>query len=97
MSGLEKGVDRKEPAILIDLEKCTGCGACVTACPVDVLRLDMDHGGKAIVAWPRDCCFCILCQDDCPTGALTVDRNATNPRQRSIYDIMNVEMPDWMK
>jgi NAD-dependent dihydropyrimidine dehydrogenase PreA subunit len=97
MSEILKGPTRTDPAVVIDLDKCTGCGACVNACPVDVLRLDTAGGGKAVVAYPRDCCFCILCQDDCPTGALMVDRNATNPRQRSIYDIMGIDLPDWAR
>ena len=94
MTEIVKPIPRKDPAVTIDLDRCTGCGACVTACPVDVLRLDMSSG-KAVVAYPRDCCFCLLCQDDCPTKAVAVDHNAGNPRQRSIYDTMGIPLPDW--
>jgi ferredoxin len=25
--------------IIVDPKKCTGCGACISACPVDAIRL----------------------------------------------------------
>ena len=83
-----------DPSVYINEALCTGCGACVNSCPIDVFRCD-PVTGKAIVVYPRDCCFCFLCQGDCPTGAVAVDHNAGNPRLPSIYDLMNIEIPDW--
>ena len=55
--------------MVVDREKCTGCGDCVSACPFDAIFLD-PVDDKAIV--------CDLCQGNpkcvqwCPTEALTL-------------------------
>jgi NAD-dependent dihydropyrimidine dehydrogenase PreA subunit len=55
----------------IDETKCTGCGICVDACPLDTLRLD-EKGAKAIIKYPEDCMTCYTCESRCPTGAIEV-------------------------
>jgi len=55
-------------AVTIDLEKCTGCGACVDTCPVDALKLEND---KAVVD-PETCIDCGTCVDECPVEAITL-------------------------
>jgi NAD-dependent dihydropyrimidine dehydrogenase PreA subunit len=52
-------------------EKCTGCGACIAACPMDVLRLDKGKK-KAIVQYPKDCIACWGCESFCPQGCFDV-------------------------
>ena len=55
-------------AVTIDKEKCTGCGSCVDACPVDALKLD---GDKAVV--DEDTCIdCGTCVDECPVEAISL-------------------------
>ncbi|MDR1509536.1 MAG: ferredoxin family protein [Synergistaceae bacterium] len=56
----------------IDREKCTGCGICVDACPMDVLRLGKESG-KAEIRYVKDCVCCYNCEEDCPPGAVYVD------------------------
>lgn len=53
----------------IDAKKCTGCGTCVSKCPLDVFRL---REGKAVIAYPDDCMTCYLCERSCPAGAIFV-------------------------
>lgn len=52
----------------IDVEKCTGCGDCASACPgeaVDIVQ------GKAVVVRPEDCDYCTECEVLCPLGAIS--------------------------
>ena len=81
-------------AVSVDLDTCNGCGHCLTSCPVDVFRLD-PVTGKSITLYAGDCCVCFLCKDDCPTGAISIDFNRENGRLKSIYDILDIELPDW--
>jgi Fe-S-cluster-containing hydrogenase component 2 len=53
-------------AVTIDSEKCTGCGACVDACPVDAIKL---VDGKAVVD-EETCIDCGTCVDECPVEAI---------------------------
>lgn len=54
----------------VDLEKCTGCGACVDVCPSEVLEIEND---KCKVSRPDDCTDCGSCVDECPEGAITLE------------------------
>jgi len=51
----------------VDLEKCTGCGTCVFACPFGAIEVT---GGKAKVF--ESCTDCGACVDQCPEGALFI-------------------------
>lgn len=46
-------------------ETCTGCGKCVSACPMDVLRIDKKKK-KAYIKYRDDCMSCFNCEYDCP-------------------------------
>jgi len=54
-------------AVKIDKEKCTGCGSCVEACPVEAITLDNE---KAIVD-EESCIDCGSCVDECPSEAIS--------------------------
>jgi len=44
---------------------CTGCGACVPACPQHIIALD-EAGRAAIDFTGSECSFCGACADACP-------------------------------
>lgn len=54
----------------IDRNLCNGCGTCVRNCPMDVFRSE-EETGKAFIQYLRDCQSCFLCQEECPTEAIT--------------------------
>jgi NAD-dependent dihydropyrimidine dehydrogenase PreA subunit len=48
---------------------CTGCGACVAACPGNVLALE---AANAVIVRQDDCQTCFLCELHCPVDAIYV-------------------------
>lgn len=56
----------------IDNDKCTGCGICVDACPMDVIRFD-EENNIAVIRYAKDCICCYNCEQECPTQAIYVD------------------------
>lgn len=51
---------------LLDQDKCIGCGACVTACPFKMPRIDPEIGKST------KCIACGACVAGCPTSALKI-------------------------
>ncbi len=74
---------------LIDLEKCTGCGACVKACPRNLIDLvpinrnvyircfSQEKGGEAkqVCGSSHPCIGCGICSRKCPVQAITIENN----------------------
>ena len=51
-----------------------GCTVCVDVCPLDVLRIfETDDGSKTAYMKYDECWYCMPCEADCPTGAVTVN------------------------
>ena len=63
-------------AIVVDEEKCKGCGVCVPACPTDVIELAKEVNGKgyhfAFMESPEECIGCSNCAIVCPDGVISV-------------------------
>lgn len=62
----------------IDLDLCVGCGVCVTACAIDVIRLNKESK-KPYIAYAEDCMICQMCSWHCPTEAITITPELTQP------------------
>jgi len=74
---------------IVDKEKCTGCGACVIACPRNLIELVSDKKRVHILCTSHDkgavsrkscgnktaCIACTLCVKKCPKDAITMQNN----------------------
>ena len=65
-------------AIVVDSEKCKGCGVCVVNCPTKTIALAREVNGKgynfAHMANPESCTGCSNCATVCPDTVITVYR-----------------------
>lgn len=65
-------------AIVVDIQKCKGCGVCVPACPTSVISLAKEVNGKgyhyAYMEQPEECTGCSNCSIVCPDGVISVYR-----------------------
>lgn len=67
----ENGVDveRIEKGIQLDEESCLECGACVSLCPTDALKLADDY---SLALDEEKCVYCKACIPACLVSALSV-------------------------
>jgi len=65
-------------AIVVEVERCKGCGVCVPACPQNVIQLAKEVNGKgyhyAYMQNPEECTGCANCAMVCPDAVITVYR-----------------------
>jgi len=55
--------------ILVDEEKCIGCGECVDICPVEVYEMQNE---KSVPINAEECVGCESCIEVCEQEAITV-------------------------
>jgi len=53
--------------IIIDKDKCEGCGDCVDVCPSEVFEIVDEKSGAVRL---DDCIECCACVEACPHGAI---------------------------
>ncbi|PIE86370.1 MAG: ferredoxin [Bacteroidia bacterium] len=74
-------------AIVVDKEKCKGCGLCVVSCPSKVINLAKEVNGKgyhyAYMANPDSCIGCANCGLVCPDSVITVYRLKPQRQKRA--------------
>lgn len=60
----------------IDTEKCKGCGLCISACPVNILKMSDDFNKQGVqYAMSIDddkCIACKFCAMMCPDMAIKI-------------------------
>ena len=61
----------EEHQIVIDGEKCIGCGVCIQYCNVDAIAIS-EETGKVRVVNLDSCIECHSCQQMCPEKAIMV-------------------------
>lgn len=64
--------------VIIDKERCKGCGLCIAACPQHVLafsgKINKSGYNYAYVEHPEKCVGCSFCAMTCPDVAIEVYR-----------------------
>jgi ferredoxin len=54
---------------IINLSRCSRCGACSLICPTRVIS---EEGAVPYLAAPDRCTVCARCEEICPAGAINV-------------------------
>ncbi len=63
--------------IVVDIERCKGCGVCINNCPQQVIQLSkkVNSKGYHFMEMQNDrCTGCTNCAVVCPDGVITVYR-----------------------
>ena len=65
---------------------CKGCSLCVTACPQEVIALDMENltpkGYHPAHLIAEGCTGCVICAIICPDAAITVYRETPQKKKK---------------
>jgi len=85
----------------VDLDKCTGAGACVEACDYEgaIALQTFEENGKEIkraVVTPANCVGCGACVSACPNQAIDV-QGWTLEQYEAMVEAIGMEMPALME
>jgi heterodisulfide reductase subunit A len=59
-----------ERTVFVDIDRCTGCGACVEVCPTGAVYLVDSETARYAEINQRECRGCEVCVEACPEGAI---------------------------
>lgn len=66
--------------VVIDAERCTGCGLCVQDCPAAALQLiKEDRNTFKLIHYSDRCANCGQCEASCRFGAIRLDNAYVSP------------------
>ncbi len=76
--------------IVVDPQKCVGCGACARVCPARAISIedDEERGIRRIAIFYGRCIFCARCVDVCPLNAVSTTKEfelASNESNDLLY------------
>ncbi len=66
--------------IIVDEEKCTGCGICKEECPKGAKIWEVDN--KAMATNLRYCHLCTFCASKCPEEAILIMRDTEDETKK---------------
>ena len=74
--------------VVVDVDRCKGCGLCTHVCPVNILALSTEslnaRGYRPVVVTDAEACIgCASCATICPDVVFTVYRLKREARARS--------------
>lgn len=82
-------------SIIVDKEKCSGCGKCRQVCPGSLLYAD--RAGKTYIRYPRDCWGCTACVKECGFQAIHYYLGADMGGKGSfLYTVQEKNLLHWM-
>jgi formate hydrogenlyase subunit 6/NADH:ubiquinone oxidoreductase subunit I len=58
--------------VVMETERCVGCGACANACPPRLITLRDTEKYRVMDLELRRCTYCAQCRDVCPQKAITL-------------------------
>jgi heterodisulfide reductase subunit A len=88
---LSRGVVDVEPFItVVDTDRCTGCGLCVTVCPFSAIVLDDTGAGRKARRIPASCKGCGMCGAACPQRAVSMQHYTDQQLFAQIDALMEV-------
>jgi 2-oxoglutarate ferredoxin oxidoreductase subunit delta len=79
------------PRIVIDEDRCKGCGLCTLPCPFDLVHMADHFNAKGYrpstqIDPQQQCTGCTLCAMVCPDVAITVYREQRAPAPAALPD-----------
>ena len=84
--------------IIIDTERCKGCGLCVTACPKDCITISEKSNKNGYFPAETNnssCTGCAMCAVICPEAIIEVQRDdkivAIEPEKKSKADLLSLK------